>query len=193
MTSSTPPSSTMAMRSASPRAAKIWSACRSRFCARFFFLKHLFDFRDEDSGGGILTITREYQCPTGRTSFAIVSPRKMHSVYARTISEHARDETSLELDVIAPVSVTKDEREKNVLVTREQYRISNLEKTHGKDRIELSTQFYRSYPEPSDTRFPVQISADGAGEHRIEIHYPRELGVDSSSKSISNLHFQLPG
>jgi len=38
-------------------------------------------------------------------------------------------------------------------------------------------------------RFPVQISADGAGEHRIEIHYPRELGVDSSSKSISNLHF----
>ena len=155
---------------------------------KVFFLKHQFDFRDEDSDGGILTITREYHAHRAdqvRYGFASQNAQRLCEDYL----EHARDETSLELDVIAPVSVTKDEAEENVLVTREQYRISDLEKTHGKDRIELSTQFYHLYPEPSDTRFPVLIRADGAGEHRIEIHYPCALDIDSGSKSISNLHF----
>lgn len=152
---------------------------------KVFFVKHGFDFRDPGNDGGILTITRRYMAHRAddlRYRFASRMIQRLRDDYL----EDAQDATSLELAVIAPVAVVKDDLDKNILVTREQYRISNLEKTHGDSRIELGTRFYKAFPEPSDDRFPVQITAFGAAEHRIDVYYPGKPPEGTSSRRFSN-------
>ena len=152
---------------------------------KVFFVKHQFDFRDQGNDGGILTITRRYMAHRAddlRYRFASRMIQRLRDDYL----EDAKDATSLDLAVIEPVAVVKDDLDKNILVTREQYRISNLEKTHGDDRIELATPFYKAFPEPSDDRFPVQITAFGAAEHRIDVYYPGKPPAGSSVRRFSN-------
>lgn len=155
---------------------------------KVFVLKHIFDFRTGGHNGGTLSITRKYMAHRAddvRHRFASQNLQRLQEQYL----ENTRDDTELELKVISPVAVVKDDRDRNILVTREKYRISNLETTHGDERIELATRFYRSFPEPSDTRFPAQITAPGAGEHHIEIHYPVKPDVACSAKNFENSVF----
>lgn len=152
---------------------------------KVFFVKHQFDFRDQGDDGGILTITRRYMAHRAddlRYRFASRMIQRLREDYL----EDAQDATSLELAVIEPVAVVRDDLDKNILVTREQYRISNLEITHGDDRIELATRFYKAFPEPSDDRFSVQITAFGAAEHRIDVYYPGKPPAGSTVRRFSN-------
>ena len=155
---------------------------------RVFLLKHLFDFRQGGRYGGLLTITRRYRAHRAdavRYRFASHNLQRLQEQYL----EKARDDTELDLHAVSPAAVVRDDPDGNVLVTREQYRITNLQTTHGDESIELATRFYRKFPEPSDSRFPLQITADGAGEHRIEIRYPDKPDIRSSAKRIKSPAF----
>ncbi len=85
--------------------------------------------------------------------------------------------------------MVRDDADTNTLVTEEKYQISNLEKTHGDEMIRVTTDFYSGFPIPSAHKFPLQITADGACEHRIEVRYQHKPDVQPSYEGISNLHF----
>jgi len=155
---------------------------------KVFQLKHCFDFRDGDNGNGNLVITRKYfahRADNMRHYFESNESKKVARDYLRW----AKDETSLELSVIKPVSIVKDAINANFLVTEEQYKISNMATTHGDSRVEIGNDFFQDFPFAKENKFPLQITSDGASEHRIEIRYQGKPDIKCSSRGISNSHF----
>ena len=158
------------------------------FSRKVYQLEHSFDFRDGDNGNGGLVITRKYYAHRADDMRHYFESNESNQI-SRDYLRWAREETSLQLAVIQPVSVVKDSAKTNVLVTVEKYRISNMATTHGDSRVEIGNDFYRDYPLALENKFPLQITADGASEHRIEIRYRGKPDVRCSSRGISNPHF----
>ncbi|MCP4333122.1 MAG: hypothetical protein GY785_10745 [Gammaproteobacteria bacterium] len=91
--------------------------------------------------------------------------------------------------MIAAFRVSEDSRDENFLLTEERYEILNLAQCDADDQIRVATNFYHDYPVPSRDRFPLQIEADGACEHRLEVRYCRSPDIGPTSEHISNRYF----
>ena len=158
------------------------------FSKKVFTLKHVFDFLDAEKGNGNLAITREYHAHRAdnmRYHFDSNEVQKIQQDYL----QWARDDTDLDLSAVQAISVVNDDKRANRLTTVERYKISNMNKTHSDGKAHVTTDFYQDFPIPDDKRFPVQITADGAMEHSLEIKYRFKPGVEPTELGVSNLHF----
>jgi len=152
-------------------------------------LTHRFDLSAAEQGRGRLTITRKYLAHRADNLRYHLDARETSEVEQRYL-DWAKDDTELELSVIDAFKVIEDSQTENFLLTGEQYEILNLAHCDPDDRILVTTDFYQDYPAPPQERFPLQISADGACEHRLEVHYCRNPDVEPTAKNFSNRYFE---
>lgn len=151
-------------------------------------LTHRFDLSAAEQGQGRLTITRKYLAHRADNLRYHLDARETSEVEQRYL-DWARDDTELKLSVINAFRVIEDSRDENFLLTEERYEILNLAQYAADDWIRVSTNFYHDYPVPSRDRFPLQIGADGACEHRLEVHYCCNPDIGPTSEQFSNRYF----
>ncbi len=91
------------------------------------------------------------------------------------------------IQATAPVTVA-DDREKNLVVTREYYRIPDfwapIEEAPGRRQLDLSAQTLAPYlrkPPTTPRSAPVQLAYPVSVRHLMEVELPDDLEVDTSS------------
>ena len=154
-----------------------------------FEIRHRFDFREAEQGNGNVTITRNY--------YAHHADRMRSYIAASEIAdgqkdyfERAEGDCGLDLLTVKPFTVVKDNADTNLLVTEEQYKITNMKPVYEDDEVFVTTNFHRGFSYPDDEKCQVQISADGELEHYIVVLYPSEISEEQSSKKVSNPYFK---
>jgi hypothetical protein len=156
---------------------------------RLLEITHRFNLREARHGNGSVTITRSYytmQADTIRAYLAASTKREAQDSYFR----RAEDDIAVQLAVITPLQIVSDDIDRNLLVTRELYRIVDMEGICDGDEVRVTTNFHLGFPYPDDDRFALQISAEGVLEHNIEVLYPDNIDLQPSTRIISNAHFE---
>jgi hypothetical protein len=152
-----------------------------------FAIKHCLNLRDGDKA----TVT------VRRTHFAHIADRERYYIGSTEIREvqddyfeRAEADINVELKQIRPFAVVKDNLQTNTLITEEVYELTDLEDFDGKGKIEVTTNFHRSFPYPDDEKFELQMTARGRLEHDIEVLFPYDIDRESSSLSFANAYFE---
>lgn len=156
---------------------------------KLYEISHRFDLRDARRGNASVTITRKHfaQRADGVRAYlaACTAAEAQQEYLAR-----AEEDISAWLSVITPLQVVSDNAERNLLVTRELYRICNAETIADGDEIRVTTNFHRGFPYPDDDRFELQTSVAGVLEHDIEVLFPGNVDLPSDKLTLSNPHFE---
>jgi len=155
---------------------------------KLFEIKHRFDFRQAAQGKGNVTITRKHRAHQADSIRSYIASSEIHDVQ-KDYFERAEYDCGLELRTVKPVTVVKDDVDRNLLITEEQYEITNMKPVYEDDEVYVTTNFHRGFPYPDNKKFQLQVSADGELEHHIEVLYPSEIFEEGFSKNVSNPFF----
>jgi len=156
---------------------------------KLFEIRHRFDFREAGKGSGSVTITRKFLAQHADRIRSYIASSEITDVQ-KDYFERAEGDYELELLTVKPFTVVKDDANTNLLITEEQYEITNMDPDHEDDEVSVTTNFHRSFPYPDDDKFQLQLSADGELEHYIEVLYPSEISEEQRSKKVSNPYFK---
>ncbi|RLA14726.1 MAG: hypothetical protein DRQ59_02660, partial [Gammaproteobacteria bacterium] len=159
---------------------------------KLFEIRHRFDFREAGKGNGSVTITRKFLAQHADRTRSYIASSEITDVQ-KDYFERAEEDCGLELLTVKPFTVVKDDANTNLLVTEEQYEITNMDsddEDDEDDEVFVTTTFHRGFPYPDDKKFQLQISADGELEHYIDVLYPSEIPEEQCSSKASNPYFK---
>ena len=155
---------------------------------KVFEISHCLDFRDNDKGDGTVTITRRYFAQQADKMRAYIASNETRNV-ARGYFKRAQYDINLDLAVIKAFRLIQDDTVRNIMITRERYKIPAMDADHGEDDVIVTTNFHHGFPFVDDNRFELQTTADGGLEHFIEAHYPSEINEEARDWGFANPNF----
>jgi len=110
--------------------------------------------------------------------------------YQDDFLNYAKDDTSLNLEMIDGLEMAHDDAIKNILQTKEVYKIIDIEKSHADKRLEILTDFYKDFPIPQGNQYPVGTYADGIVEHNILVKLSGEPDLGPTQFQVKNDFFK---
>jgi hypothetical protein len=160
---------------------------------KLFEIDHRFNFRDAMPGCASITVTRRYHAQQADRLRAYMAESTAQEIQDNYLERAERD-TDLFLETITPFQVVMEDTDRDLLVTRELYRINDRESiSDGVDGVDfgVTTNFHLSFPYPDDKRFELQITARGVLEHSVEVLYARNVDLQPCNRQISNPYFEF--
>jgi hypothetical protein len=111
------------------------------------------------------------------------------SKYQQDFLEWAKNDTGLNLEVIAAIDVISDDHAVNKLTAIERYRIIDLDTSHPNKPIEILTDFSGDFLTPSSDDFPIRVDLDGAVQHDIYVTYRRRPNLQTTKERLDTAVF----
>jgi len=150
-------------------------------------IKHRVDLRD--SGKATVTVKRTHFVQMADKVRSYIGSTEFREV-EDDFYERATEDIDIELKVIRPFTIMKDDTETNTLITEEAYEIADMENIYEYGKVRVTTNFHRGFPYPDDEKFELQTTAMGSLKHDIEVLYPYDIDRQSDSLSFANPYFE---
>lgn len=160
------------------------------FKRKVFSLKHIFDFSKTSSEDNLLTIRRSFYAHRADNMRYYLNSKE-RELLSNEFLKYAKDDADLDLTIVRPITIVKDDSVQNILETEEIYTIENLTDADHNRTVQVPTTIYMDFPTTATDIHPIRIDLDGGIAHEIEVIYKdkRDVPKYDEEKIVENPWF----
>lgn len=151
-------------------------------------VQHVFDLTRSNFEHPTVCVTREYWSERANNMrYYFDSTEK--TVFEDNYQQEIVDDLDCKVETIEPIHIISDDRDNNIIKSKECYQLIAPTKSSELNRIEVLTSFYQDFLISAQDGFPVALYPDGILEHVIIVEYVVAPECDLDSAEVKNKWF----